>query len=82
MGAQEEGSLVEYLYGVESDRWHEDGGIPEDLIGWCRCWCGIAIGGHVMNLLNPDVEFRDVQIDGELDGGTGDDCVDSHDKHD
>ena len=34
-----------------------------------------------MDLLDPDVEFGDVEVDSELDGGAGDDCVDGYDKY-
>lgn len=76
------GRLIENLYGVEPDRWHEEGGIPEDLIGRCGCRSGIAVGGHVMDLLDLDVEFWDVEVDSELDGSVGDECVDGYDKYD
>lgn len=34
-----------------------------------------------MDLLDLDVKFWDVEVDSELDGGTGDDCVDGYDKY-
>ena len=81
-GAEEAGRLIENLYSVEPHRWQDEGGIPEDLIDWCGCRCGIAVGCHVVDLLDTDVESWDVEVDSELDGGVGDECVDSYDKCD
>ena len=63
--AQEVGRLVEDFYGVEPDRRHEEGGIPEDLIDRCGWRCGLAVGGHVMDLLDLNVELWDVEVDSE-----------------
>lgn len=35
-----------------------------------------------MDLLDLDVEFRDVEVDSELDGGVRDQYVDGYDKYD
>lgn len=35
-----------------------------------------------MDLLDLDVEFWDVEVDSELDGGVGDEHVDGYDKYD
>ena len=59
------GRLIEDFYGVEPDRWREEGGIPENLIGRCGRRCRIAVGGHVMDLFDRDIEFWDVEIDSE-----------------
>ena len=35
-----------------------------------------------MDLPDRDVEFGNVEINSELDGGASDDCVDGYDKYD
>lgn len=35
-----------------------------------------------MDLLDFDVKLWDVEVDSELDGGAGDDCVDGYDEYD
>ena len=65
LDAEEMGRLVKYFYGVEPKRWCNKGSVLEDLIGRCRCRGGIAVGDHVMDLFDLDIEFWNVEIDSE-----------------
>ena len=65
LGAKEMGRLIEDFYGVEPNRWYDESGILENLIGGCSRRCGIAVGDDVMDLFHLDIEFRDVEIDSE-----------------